>query len=586
MKTEQGQLAPIILFAFDRPLHLKKTLAALADNELAAQSDLTIYCDGPRHARDMPAIQEVLSVANRAAGFHSCTVIRRERNWGLAQNIISGVSEQLDRNDRVIVLEDDLITSPYFLRYMNDGLKMYATAENVASIHGWCFPNTIKNQPETFFLRGTDCWGWATWKRAWELFEPDAALLLRKLKERNLEYAFNCNGTYDYIGMLQSVREGKVNSWAVRWRATAFLHGLYSLHPGRSLVRNLGIDGSGTHCGVTDIFDVPLSSTPIEVRRQPVQENSLMRGADMAFHSRLQSPPSPWRKLWRPLRSRCPFLPSRKQCKAFVKDLLPPLLLRHIKKCRRAGCETQVLTWEGDYPDWASAVAAAEGYDSETIFLKVRDAARAVRDGNALWERDSVLFNHEEYNIPLLGALMSAAAWNRGRLRVLDFGGAFGSTFWQHRALLDALEFVSWNVVEQPRLVACGREEFQTARLRFWPDMVSCAAAGPVDVVLFSSVLQYVEDPYALLEQAIALAPVSIILDRTPFADQGERITVQHVPESIYRASYACRWLDRARVIGLLEGAYHCLPPHSTHIDSPGFSGIVAIQRELHAEAR
>lgn len=244
------------------------------------------------------------------------------------------------------------------------------------------------------------------------------------------------------------------------------------------------------------------------------------------------------------------------------------------------------LLWEGNYPDWASAVAAAEGYDSESIFLKCRDVARAVRDGRALWERDSVLFHHEEYNMPLLAALMSVAAWNRGRLRVLDFGGAFGSTYWQHRPLLRPLEFLSWNVVEQPHFVASGQQEFQTEQLRFWPDMASCAGGGPVDIVLFSSVLQYVAEPYELLEQAIALAPIAIILDRTPFADKGERIAVQHVPETIYRASYACRFLDRERITGLLAGAYHCLPPHSTNIDPPGFSGLIAVKREFYAEAR
>lgn len=273
------------------------------------------------------------------------------------------------------------------------------------------------------------------------------------------------------------------------------------------------------------------------------------------------------------------------KCKALVKDFLPPVLVRYIKK-KHDSCK-QYITWEGDYPNWSSAVAVAEGYDSEAIFLKVRDATRAVRDGKALWERDSVLFNHEEYNIPLLAALMSAAAWNRGGLRVLDFGGALGSTYWQNRALLGKLDFLSWNVVEQPHVVACGQEEFQSERLRFWPDMASCAAAGPVDVILFSSVLQYVEDPYIFLEQAVALAPTLIILDRTPFADKGERITVQHVPESIYRASYACRWLDRERVTTMLEGAYHCLPPHSSHVDPPGFFGVVAVKEGLlHAETR
>lgn len=234
--------------------------------------------------------------------------------------------------------------------------------------------------------------------------------------------------------------------------------------------------------------------------------------------------------------------------------------------------------WQGDYPDWQSAVAASTGYDQEAIFVKVRDAARAVRDGKALWERDSVLFYHEEYNLPILSALMSVAAWNKGCLRVLDFGGAFGSTYWQHKSLLQKLDVLSWNVVEQPRIVACGEDEFSTATLHFLSDIQSCATML-IDVVLFSSVLQYLENPYAVLEEAMALQPQVIIIDRTPFLEEGERITVQNVPPNIYPASYACRWLDKKRVADVLESEYHLLPKHSTHIDPTGFYGFVAIRR-------
>lgn len=253
-------------------------------------------------------------------------------------------------------------------------------------------------------------------------------------------------------------------------------------------------------------------------------------------------------------------------------------MARFIRLFKRLKKSSSFEYWQGDYPDWQSAVAASTGYDQEAIFVKVRDAARAVRDGKALWERDSVLFYHEEYNLPILSALMSVAAWNKGCLRVLDFGGAFGSTYWQHKSLLQKLDVLSWNVVEQPRIVACGEDEFSTATLHFLPDIQSCATML-IDVVLFSSVLQYLENPYAVLEEVMALRPQVIIIDRTPFLEEGERITVQNVPPNIYPASYACRWLDKKRVTDVLESEYHLLPKHSTHIDPAGFYGFVAIRR-------
>lgn len=570
------KIVPIAVFAFNRPTHLRQTLNALAANELASESDVTIYCDGPRNLEEQRLTAATRAVARKATGFRTCQLVERERNLGLAENIIRGVSESLEKSDSLIVLEDDLVTSPFFLRYMNDGLNAYADDSRVASIHGWCFPHAVPNPPETFFLRGADCWGWGTWKRAWRYFEPDAALLLRQLRDFSLEDDFNCNGAYDYMAMLKAVRDKKTNSWAVRWRASAFLHDLCTLYPGHSLVQNKGMDGSGTNCGVTKKTDVSLTSASIRVIQQPVQENAAMRQAERAFLASLGQSAT--------LRSRLPFLPNRARCKKLCKDFLPPVVWRAAKRLIRgkAGDVTPGILWRGDYPDWQSAVAASTGYDQDAIFTRVRDAARAVRDGDALWERNSVLFHQAEYNWPLLAALTSLIAGKEGRraFRVLDFGGAFGSTYWQHKSMLESVGSLSWNVVEQPHIVTCGQAEFTTDILHFWPDMETCTAGEPVDCILFSSVLQYVENPYDLLEQAVALRPRAIILDRTPFADTGERITVQHVPPEIYDASYPCRWLDKRRVLDLLTTDFMVSPWWQSQVDPSGFLGVLALARQ------
>ncbi|MDY0260227.1 MAG: methyltransferase, TIGR04325 family [Desulfovibrio sp.] len=558
---------PIAIFAFNRPGHLRRSLDALAANDLAAESDITIFCDGPRTDEERPRTEAVRTIARAASGFHSVTVVEREKNYGLATSIITGVTDVLEKHDRIIVLEDDLITSQFFLQYMNQGLDVYAANPKVASIHGWCFPHTVTDPPKTFFLRGADCWGWGTWKRAWNAFEPDAGKLLMQLYKRDLAAAFDLDGTYNYTGMLRDTIEKRVSSWAVRWHASAFLADMYTLYPEHSLVQNIGFDSSGTHCSKKTSYSAPFAKRTAEIVPQQVIESLVMRQAQMNFYKHGNDAANSFRA----------------KGKSLLKDFLPPVLLRCIQKFRHRSHTVQTVTWQGDYPDWATAVAASSGYDQDAIFVRVRDAARAVRAGKALWERDSVCFYHEEYNLPLLSALMSVAAWNKGRLRVLDFGGAFGSTYWQHKPLLQNLDTLSWNVVEQPHVVAWGREEFSSDGLQFWPDMQSCAANGPVDVVLFSSVLQYLESPYTLLEQAAALNPQAIILDRTPFAEKGERITVQNVPPEIYPASYACRWLDKTKISTILNSSYRLLPKHSTHIDPPGFYGIVAIRRELHA---
>lgn len=201
--------------------------------------------------------------------------------------------------------------------------------------------------------------------------------------------------------------------------------------------------------------------------------------------------------------------------------------------------------WSGDYPDWESAERAAEGYAAKDIFARVYTAARAVRDGKALWERDSVTFQHEEYNVPLLKILCDIAT-SHGELHVLDFGGALGSTYVQNKARLAHLPVLSWNVVEQQHLVACGKREFADAHLGFYPDVETVLAARPVNVALLSGVVQYLSP--AMLESVLDVIPQQgihdIIFDRTPFRHDVECYRIER-PSTIYPgASYSTRFFS------------------------------------------
>jgi len=265
--TQLSQLAPIVVFAFKRPAHTQKMLEALADNPEFAFSPLYFYCDGARNNGESAQVEETRRLV-RDWPHPNKTVIERDRNWGLAKSIIDGVTKVVNQFGSVIVLEDDLVTSPYFLQFMNDGLLVYEQNENVASIHGYVYP--IDGLPETFFLRGADCWGWATWKDRWALFETDGAKLMAELKSRRLTKLFDFNDAYPYTRMLAKQISGKNDSWAIRWHASAFLKGKFTLYPGRSLAQNIGADGSGTHCGDTDEFTTVAATMPVQVEHIPV----------------------------------------------------------------------------------------------------------------------------------------------------------------------------------------------------------------------------------------------------------------------------------------------------------------------------
>jgi len=244
-----SEVAPIALFAFDRPSHLEQTLTALAENPQAQESDLTIFSDGPRSDADSPSVRQVREIARAwttKGAFHRVSIIERPENLGLARSVIEGVTQILSESDTIIVLEDDLVVSPDFIRYMNEALRLYQDESSVISIHGFTM-NVGSVLPETFFLRGADCWGWATWRRGWQVFESDGQLLLDRLDDSGEVDDFDFGGNYPYRDMLERQVRGIVDSWAVRWHAAAFLAGKLTLYPGRSLVRNIGQEGSGTH---------------------------------------------------------------------------------------------------------------------------------------------------------------------------------------------------------------------------------------------------------------------------------------------------------------------------------------------------
>jgi hypothetical protein len=256
--------APITLFVYSRPDHTRATIEALRANQLAQSSDLIIYADAARSAEKQAAVQEVRDILQTVDGFRSVTIHHRLHNYGLANSIIQGVTEVLENHDRIIVVEDDMVTSPYFLTYMNEALERFAEEEQVISIHGYVYP-VQQALPEAFFLRGADCWGWATWRRGWALFNPNGQELLEQLKQRRLLKAFDYNGRYGYSKMLEGQIQGLNDSWAVRWHASAFLADKLTLYPGRSLVHNIGNDASGTHCGGSSTFDSYLASSPIQL---------------------------------------------------------------------------------------------------------------------------------------------------------------------------------------------------------------------------------------------------------------------------------------------------------------------------------
>ncbi|MDB5203120.1 MAG: methyltransferase FkbM family [Ferruginibacter sp.] len=284
-------MAPIVFFAYNRPDHTRRSLEALQKNPEAANSFLRIYIDGPKANASAETIANIKAVRNVAAEKQWCgrvEIIASPENKGLFSSISSGITNTINEFGRIIVLEDDVLVSPGFLAYMNEALELYEQTPEVMHISGYSRPqfNSAGLEDATYFFYHTSCWGWATWKRAWDKFRPEPLALQKKLKEKGGIYQLNMDGTYEFYWGLKAIAEKRFQSWNYIWHSTVFLNDGLCLHPAQSLVSNIGHDGSGTNCSVDEGFaSNDQLAEKIVLKRIPLKQNAQLRKIYRDSHS-------------------------------------------------------------------------------------------------------------------------------------------------------------------------------------------------------------------------------------------------------------------------------------------------------------
>ena len=273
-----NELAPVVLFVFNRAEQTRKTLLALSENVLAKETRLVIYSDGPRSLSDTDSIENVREILFNFEGcFLELTVVECERNYGLCDNIIKGVTDTCKEFGRAIVLEDDIVTTPLFLNYMNDALQYYQGHSHVWQISAYSYSSLTDFSDNKFLLPMSNCWGWATWNDRWEKFERDPIKLMSQFSKDDI-YKFNLDGCYNYWHQVEANASGKIKTWAIFWYSTIFRNNGLTLYPNKSFVNNIGLDGSGEHCRNTESdqlvavlnieYTKDASSYPIEVNNE------------------------------------------------------------------------------------------------------------------------------------------------------------------------------------------------------------------------------------------------------------------------------------------------------------------------------
>jgi len=238
--------APVVLFVYARPEHTKRTLNALANNIGASETDLIIFSDGAKKESDIDAVLQVRQISKSAHGFKSVKLVERNSNFGLAKNIIEGLNDISAQFHRFIVMEDDLETAPQFLTFMNSALRRYESNTKIWHISGWNYPIDVSGLGDAIILRVMNCWGWGSWSDRWKKFEKDTGRLISEFDDEMIRN-FDLDNSGDFWSQVLQNERGEINTWAIYWYATIFKNNGLCLNPAISLVKNIGLDGSGTH---------------------------------------------------------------------------------------------------------------------------------------------------------------------------------------------------------------------------------------------------------------------------------------------------------------------------------------------------
>ena len=530
---------PVVLFAYARPTHLARALACLRENGVPL---IHAFADGAKGAADAAAVAETRALL-RAVDWCEVRLAERAKNWGLGKSVIGGVTAVAAEHEAFVVWEDDLIAVPGTYAWLCAALRHYAGDERVMSVSAWTHPRvTPADVGEAPYLDArAECWVWGAWARSWRgMPEQMAREKMAAAVKRGV--AADAYGA-DLPAMAKV--EAKKNIWAVRWLYHHFQHGGLCMRPPWSMVEHIGFDAGATNATAEGGWaNAPLRPVPPvpAVWPVPAEHAECRRLWMVAAGPGGRSWAGRWRRVVRRL------VPAA---------VLSPLVERFFR-----------VRWVGNFADWPAAAAAAGGYDTDRIFHRVRAAARQVREGRATYERDGVAFHAAAPRWPGVSRLREAAV--NGRLTVLDFGGSLGSLYFQARAQLGEISALRWRVVEQPRFAVAGREEFQNGELEFYTTVTEACDAGMLDVLLLASVLPYLPSPFATLSRLLETGARWIVVERTGFVLDGKtRLTVQHVPRSIYAASYPCWFFDRAEFLAQFAGRYRLVSESRDEVAVP-----------------
>ncbi len=564
MKREKTLTAPVLLIIFNRPDTTQRVF-----NEICKAKPVKLYvaADGPRNVKgDEEKCEATRTVVKQVDWDCEVKLLFREKNLGCGVSASTATNWLFENETEGIILEDDTLPNQSFFWFCQDLLEKYRDDERIMMIGGDNFQDDNKRGDGSYyFSKYPQTWGWAGWRRAWRHYDFKMADFPNFRDQNQIRNVFEDTLVQEYwLRIFELTYEGKIDTWDYQWLFAIWRQNGLCITPNVNLVSNIG-------CGHEDASHIKDADNKLA----NVKTFSLERINHPTFM--LQD------KEADEYDSRHTFLIDSKSCRhvsfSITLKKIYQRMLRNLNSMSspltQAGPPAAKRGFGGDYSSWEEARKQSTGYNSEVIFEKVKNAALKVKNGETVYERDSVLFDKIQYSWPTLSGLLWIASMNDNRLNLIDFGGSLGTSYYQNRKFLKHLKALTWNVVEQERFVKCGKELFEGENLKFHFSMEDCIRKGNVpDVVLFSGVLEYIEKPYELLNRIFDFTVKYILIDRTPFSADGRNcITVQKVPPDIYDASFPYRFFSLEEFKDFFSRRYELIEEFDSFdkVDYPSF---------------
>tara|TARA_Y100000590_G_scaffold431437_1_gene546215 strand:- start:6630 stop:8291 length:1662 start_codon:yes stop_codon:yes gene_type:complete len=491
------KLSPIVFFGYNRPYHTLKSLNSIKENKLSSKTNIYIFIDGPKNKSDRYKVNAVGEVVKNFKGFKKKKIILRKKNYGLSKNFISGITQILKKHESVIVVEDDNLLSKHFLEYINKGLNMYKKDKSICAINGYSYPVNKNGLSDYFLVKGADTWGWATWKDSWNEIIWDPKKLIKKIKYKNI--------IKKKRDLLLDKINGKNDSYTIMFDLSMYIKNKYCLVPKKSYSTNIGLDGTGRHVkNKISIYGDELNKSKPKLNMKKISYSEIYNNRLKEFYRKNIN------------------LNFKSEMKIKAIQLVNKIIGEKLKN------KIKIFLYQNDKIDFiANNKIKHKNYLNRISYIKKNfNLLKIAKKNFFVTLRDGKLKNINEANLNILLKIRMLSM--RYKLNVIEIGGGVGQRYYEYIKLFGKKNSFKWFIVEQNSYFEY-LKKYNSNSLKFTNNLENTLFKSDKPcLIIFSTSLQYMDNPYSVISKITKLKNVSyLLIENVPFTAKNDQKLIQ-----------------------------------------------------------